>query len=255
MACLVLILSILNETSHIIHQAVIERSTLTYECNFVPLPVNSSINSFRETKTEPVKCALAEKSYWRNTTISSKPTLNSSLDSSSVFCQQIGCNQETNCASNLTEVYLYSRVITLILRDVMFVLTFVVSNILIYRVLQDEEHQQFLSQNNKLNPQKTLKMILALAVVFSMLVLPKDIFVIVYYISYLTGNPMNNSIGLEINSVLKLLQSLNSIVNIFIYAKLHTTFKESVSVTMEDLSFKLRSKNQKKNEEHIPLSD
>ena len=79
-------------------------------------------------------------------------------------------------------------------------------------------------------------MLFANAIVFIILVLPKDLFTVVYTASYLNGHGIDPAIGLEVNSSLKLIQKCNSIVNIFIYAKLHTSFRERINETLSRIS-------------------
>ena len=100
----------------------------------------------------------------------------------------------------------------------------------------DEEHRAALKETNfsaRLDQRRTFKMLLTLALVFSILVLPKDIFTVIYTMSYASGKPISIKHALDINSALKLLQSFNSVANIFIYDKLHVSFKVALKSTIE----------------------
>ena len=198
-----------------------------------------SSNGTATSKKPPIGTVPGQSSKYNITKIN----LLSPSGQTSVILQHRLCNQSVKwvvakyCGPNSTTRYKYSRIATILLRDIVFVVTLVVCNILIYRSLKDPEHKtQLMHTQARLDPGRTLRMLLLNAIVFVVLVLPKDIFTVVYTISTLTGSPMESSSAIYINSGLKLIQKCNSIVNIFIYARLHASFKETMDDTIIRIS-------------------
>ena len=115
----------------------------------------------------------------------------------------------------------------------------IVSNILIYRALKNTERIETLKRLSATtaDPDRTLKMLLLNALVFTILVLPKDLFFIVYTLTNLNEEILDRDTGTTINSALKLLQQCNCIVNIFIYSRLHASFRSKIKRTFSNKWF------------------
>ena len=275
MVLLVLCISVLNELPYILHQTVNPIATVKYNCIKTHFDEHTTQTDYIYQEKYTEDCGSAVTSYLKNITtpaatiITTAPTKSlpltptitaltatitspiSNLSKTTtatttttknntvvveITCKKIYCKQITQCSPTSTKAYMFSRSATLILRDVVFVLTFVVCNCVIYWKLMDEEHRAALKETNfsaRLDQRRTFKMLLTLALVFSILVLPKDIFTVIYTMSYASGKPISNKHALDINSALKLLQSFNSVANIFIYDKLHVSFKVALKSTIE----------------------
>ena len=64
---------------------------------------------------------------------------------------------------------------------------------------------------------------------FMLLVFPRDLFHVIYLISQLHPPRIPYTVTvLHINSALKILHMANSVVNVFIYAKLHSHFRHTL---------------------------
>ena len=254
MVAVVLLLSILNEFPYIINHRL-QTTTEVYEhqCTNESTAETTTatttirvMNTGKDNATSTTSHNSRGKAALTATTIMVKDTRSSSstlklLNETGFICRPVSWTRSKYCSPSDTDVYKYSRVATLLLRDAVFTLTLVTCNVLIYRSLKDPEHQILLKQvHARLNPDRTLKMLFANAIVFIFLVLPKDIFTVVYTISYLTGHHMDRRSSIDINSALKLIQKCNSIVNIFIYARLHTSFKQTLENTYPRISLRRR---------------
>lgn len=237
MVLLVLCISILNELPYILHQSVRPKATVKYNCIKTHLEEDTAQTNYIYQEQKIKNCNSASPSYLDN--ITTIPTSLSATKNSTaeVVCRKISCKQKKQCAPTSTKAYMFSRLATLILRDVVFVVTFVVCNCMIYLKLMDKKHSialQNISSSTKLDQRRTFKMLLTLALVFGILVLPKDIFTITHTMSYARGiKPIFHNYALNINSLLKLLQSFNSVANIFIYDKLHVSFKAALRSTIK----------------------
>eukprot|EP00111_Clytia_hemisphaerica_P002921 TCONS_00008286-protein len=214
LVCLVLVLSILNELPYIVYNRVQEQDLVENRC------FNESRNT---TFSAERSCSIHSDSKPFNLTI-----LNETFQ-----CVQTECHKYSFCAPLNTINYKYPRIVTLLLRDVIFLSTLVVSNILIYRALKDTERVETLKRLSATtaDPDRTLKMLFLNALVFTFLVLPKDLYFIVYTLSNFNKEILDRDTGTTINSALKLLQQCNCIVNIFIYSRLHASFRHKIKRT------------------------
>ena len=247
MVFLVLCISVLNELPYILHQTVHPGATVKYACINTQLEEHTTQSEYKYQMKLTEGCDTAAPSYFANiTTMPATPMLKEKTTTTTtgaasnrkveMFCTKVSCKQTTQCSPKSTKAYTFSRSATLILRDVIFVVTFVVCNCAIYVKLMDKEHRTALEKTNssaRIDQRRTFKMLLTLALVFGILVLPKDIFTVMYTMAYASGTPIYTKYALDINSALKLLQSFNSIANIFIYDKLHVSFKVALRSTIE----------------------
>ena len=227
MVAIVFILSIANEIPYIKAQHIRHEGIVRYKCVKSKLAPNYTQKEGVEFLTYADSC---------NETLSTfEDTLYTYDQKTNFSCVLQSCHEVDRCLPKNTKEYKKGRLITLIIRDVLFIVVFVVCNLFIYQALKgNDEHERILRQSDinhtRINPTKMFIMILALAIVFAVLVLPKDIFYIVYLAKILNGDtfiPMAKV--LEINSALKLLQSFNCIANVFIYAKLHGSFRKTLN--------------------------
>ena len=138
-------------------------------------------------------------------------------------------NPLSTCQVPNTEIpgFAYPIISIYILRDIFFVLIFSISTYFIYRELYEEEHLQTLQNQNHLKKTKRVMiMLITMAILFTLLVFPRDILHVSFMISWLSppGIPYTKAF-LDINSFLKILHMCNSICNPFIYARLHGNFR------------------------------
>ncbi|XP_057302814.1 type-1 angiotensin II receptor B-like [Hydractinia symbiolongicarpus] len=128
--------------------------------------------------------------------------------------------------------YSYPLVVFTVLRDVAFVLIFVVTTIAVYMKLKSSSNRRLLlssqtSTRKHSQRGRVMKMLVVMAAVFTVTVIPRDILHLTYTILWITSpkNALTNSVVVQhINNVLKLLQVSNSIYNVFIYGKMHGHF-------------------------------
>ena len=233
MVLVVVCLSVLNELPYLTHQTIQPVATVKYNCIKTDGYADDQVQTQYIRKTDYVEhCDTAKASYYINTTSRSYNTNTkiSSLSGGHLFCLKESCYQRKFCSPKPTKVYALTRSLTIILRDFIFVVVFISCNCAIYAKLMDPEHRAILESSNscaRLDPRRTLKMLMALALVFAVLVLPKDLYTTTYTLSFYAGKTIitDGVKAQDINTSLKLLQSFNSIANIFIYDKLHTSFK------------------------------
>ena len=115
------------------------------------------------------------------------------------------------------------------LRDIICIAVFVISFYRIYTVLYDKESLLCLREQKSFTKKKKIfKLLVTMATVFMIFMLPRDIYHIVLVLSFWTsppGIPWNET-AMDVNSFLKMLQTCNSIANVFIYAHLHGSFRK-----------------------------
>ena len=126
--------------------------------------------------------------------------------------------------------FFYPAVIILIVRDFIFLATFLGTTIVIYRVLYDKSSLKTLKEQKTLEKnKKIMKLLLLLAIVFILLVFPREILHVAYMISWKSGQGIAHTHTLRnINSFLKILHMCNSVANIFIYAGLLGRFRHKL---------------------------
>jgi len=106
-----------------------------------------------------------------------------------------------------------------------------VCNFCIYRSLYNTDKEHILKeQESALKPSRIFRMLVVMAIVFIVLVLPKDVFTVIYTLLWLNnGKGMPYETALKINAFLALLQTSNCVCNIFIYARLHKRFQRKLT--------------------------
>ena len=78
---------------------------------------------------------------------------------------------------------------------------------------------------------RVVKMIIAMQTVFLVLILPRDLFLVSFSLSWLDNDGIKyGDVVRYVNEFLKLLQTSNCCANIFIYAKLHDHFRKVVKI-------------------------
>ncbi|XP_066920961.1 neuropeptide Y receptor type 1-like [Clytia hemisphaerica] len=229
MVAFVFIISIANEIPYIKDLHITHRGVATYKCVKSNLAASYTQKKGIEFKTFPESCN-------KNKTLQSFEHTLSTYDETTLFsCVLQSCHEVDKCMPRSTQEYMKGRLITLVIRDVLFISVFTVCNLFIYQALKgDDEREKILKQSGinhtRINPTKMCIMILALAIVFAVLVLPKDIYHIVYLARLLNkDHSISGEKAVDINSALKLLQSFNCVANVFIYARLHGSFRKSLN--------------------------
>ena len=137
--------------------------------------------------------------------------------------------------------YAYPRVVSHGIKDSIFLLVFVVANYFSYKELYKKRTREILQSKHQLKEKRrNFKTIITMSIVFMVAVFPRDMFFIVYTSSWM--HPPGISLTkplLDLNSCLKILQTSNSICNIFIYARLHAQFRRRIFRHVRDLTAKL----------------
>lgn len=133
--------------------------------------------------------------------------------------------------------YSYPLVITISIRDVVFIVVFITTTVLVYRRLQKSERKQLLSNDKNMQRKnnKVMKMLIVMAIVSAVTVIPRDILHLSYVLSHMVTGFVNKGIQfshslLVTNKVLKLLQISNGIYNVFIYGKMYGTFRRTMKM-------------------------
>jgi len=132
---------------------------------------------------------------------------------------------------NSTNVnFAYPAITVIIIRMTLFFFAFLSTVICIYKELYNKEDLKSLKEQKRTDQNKTVLIMLAtIAIVFILLVFPRDILHVIYIISWLDhdGIPFTHLLK-NINAVCKILHMCNSICNVFIYAGLHRRFRRDV---------------------------
>lgn len=144
-----------------------------------------------------------------------------------IIHHRIGPSETCIVQSTRDTKFAYPAVALLIFRDFLFILTFSVTVSLIYKQLYNAKHKRALKeQNHYIKSKRIVFMLLVMAVLFIVMVFPRDLFQLVFLITWLRppGITFNKTL-MEINSFLKVLHMCNSLCNIFVYARLHDKFR------------------------------
>ena len=126
--------------------------------------------------------------------------------------------------------FAYPAIAVMVTKGILFLVTFLTTVVCIYRELYDSEIMKSLKSQKRSEHNKTVLIMLAtIAIVFTILVFPRDILHIIYIISWLDndGIPFTHLLR-NINATFKILHMFNSICNVFIYAGLHRRFRRDV---------------------------
>lgn len=135
------------------------------------------------------------------------------------------------CMTVRSEEYMTTRTVTFILRASSYIIIISIANWYVYKAIS--KHSLSVNRNKvKRRNERTFKLMVMIGVVFTILVLPKDLFVIVYNLSS-DELGINHLTAAKINEWLKVPQSMNSVCNVFIYARLHYHFRRKVKNRIE----------------------
>ncbi|XP_065659835.1 melanin-concentrating hormone receptor 1 [Hydra vulgaris] len=123
--------------------------------------------------------------------------------------------------------------ILIIFRFVVFVVVFTFTNVEIYLKLRRCREQSFcknLRLRHSKNSKSAVYVLTTMGVVFILLVFPKEIFHLVYSLSWMgSGNGIRHTpIIVEINAWLKVLHTANSCANVFIYSQMHKVYRKQM---------------------------
>ena len=129
--------------------------------------------------------------------------------------------------------YAYPTLVILIIKDLLYLIVFVITFMIykqqlnqtqiLHRTLSDAKQRLIRKQEDR----SVLRILLIMPAVFTALVFPRDILHVIYIVSWLAGPSygIKKSMSLvHINSILTVAQLSNSVVNVFIYAHVHTRF-------------------------------
>ena len=147
-----------------------------------------------------------------------------------VIHNKIPTDSTCNVPDLRLDSFFYPAVIVIIVRDLIFMTTFAITTIVIYRILYDKSSMKTLKEQKQLNKnKKIMRLIILLAIVFIVLVFPRELLHLVYMMSWKVGEgfPYTHTLR-NINSFLKILHMCNSIANIFIYAGLMGRFRKKL---------------------------
>ena len=150
------------------------------------------------------------------------------IDIPYIFHQEVKPGRTCGVQNVSLQSFIYPIIVCLISRDVAFAFMFCGTVYKIRGVLNDHQKKEAVKQLRK---EKSLSrvtvMLTVMATIFMFLVFPRDVLHIVYFTSWLTppGLPFNKTI-LDVNSALKVLHMTNSVVNVFIYSRLHGKFRK-----------------------------
>ena len=142
------------------------------------------------------------------------------------ICVKSCAINSTHCTRIYTIERLKAETLMLIIREGSYLLILFISIYLIYKELYDKECSSQLNEQTLIDRKGTLILLVAMAIIFVTLTFPKDIFYVTFLISWWKplGYRANETLHI-VNEYLKLLQACNSVCNVFIYAKLHSSFK------------------------------
>ena len=151
------------------------------------------------------------------------------------------------CEQLRTKTVAYFSLGKVILRYSIAFAIIIVCNMLIYKTINNKDRKSVLmNQTYFVKPRRVLRILTAMAVIFFCLVLPKDVFDVVYqFISIDTDVRKLHTLS-DIQLFLALLQTANCVCNVFIYARLHKRFKTTCRKSMKRISLTLTIKGNSK---------
>ena len=125
--------------------------------------------------------------------------------------------------------YAYSTVAALMLQDVSFIVVLTFTNVKTFIRLKRQSSVKLdrsLEARRLRSHKRIARILLAMSCVFYLLVLPRDIMQLIYLLSWQTSSGLPHTDTLRrVNALLKVLQTANSCVNVFIYSKMHKKFR------------------------------
>lgn len=126
--------------------------------------------------------------------------------------------------------FAYPTLAVHIVRDLLFLIVFLSTVITIYNAISHQDIRSLHDQKRMERNKAVLVMLATIAVVFILLVFPREILHVTYIITWLdnSGIPYTDTLR-DINAAFKILHMCNSICNVFIYAGLHRRFRRDVS--------------------------
>ncbi|XP_047129762.1 formyl peptide receptor 2 [Hydra vulgaris] len=140
--------------------------------------------------------------------------------------------QTCNTAAVNNHFYAYPLITLVAARSIIFISVFSMTTFAVYIKLHNCERLVFLKNNllNVCNKNKiVMKILIMMASVFILSVVPRDIYVLYYTISWLPGDGgIYGESVINVNHWLRLLQTSNGIYNVFIYGKMHDYFWKSL---------------------------
>jgi len=127
--------------------------------------------------------------------------------------------------------YLIASSCLQVFRDLLSVITMVILSLKMNKALVDRNDET--SWDRAKMSAKSRKLLRTVVVVFTMLCLPVDLFHIIYYalVQFGFGADLalyTNTVLIPVNTTLNVLQISNSVVNVFIYSKMHVFFRKIV---------------------------
>ena len=154
------------------------------------------------------------------------------------------CNPaKATCELHTTKTVAYFSLGKVIVRYSIASMIVIVCNMLIYKTIHNKERKSVLmDQTYLVKPRRVLKLLTAMAVIFLLLVLPKEVFDVVYQFLSIDTDVRKLHILSDIQMFLALLQTVNCVCNVFIYARLHKRFKTTCRKSMERISLILTIK-------------
>ena len=168
-------------------------------------------------------------------------------DYNNVQCRML-CNPTMPiCEQHTTKTVAYFSLGKLILRYSIALTIIIVCNMLIYKTISNRERKSVLmNQAHFVKPRRVLRILTAMAVIFFCLVLPKDVFDVVYQFLSIDTDVRKLHTLSDIQLFLALLQTANCVCNVFIYARLHKRFKTACRKSMKRISLTLTIKGNSK---------
>jgi len=149
----------------------------------------------------------------------------------------------------------YIKVTTAILlsRDLFFVLIFTYTTIqIIFNLKRRNIYMtstgpgSLVARDNRRETEHVIRVIIVMQIVFIVLVLPRDLLHIIFSLSWVGGDGIPYSKTLiRLNDALKVIQTANCCANVFIYAKMHGRFRNTVT-SLIHASFTCRHQGQRK---------
>lgn len=138
------------------------------------------------------------------------------------FQAQVLIGQRCNLLRS-KKTFSVTRVVITIVRDNTFIFVFTVTSVLIYRSLKSNVLFLGSGERKKKETHRVVAMLILMELVFTVLVVPYDVYDCAMYISRMWGGPgikFTRTIQ-HVDRILSALQMSNSFANCFIYAKMH----------------------------------
>ena len=127
-------------------------------------------------------------------------------------------------------MYDYFIIILFLTSDIVFIIIFGVSTVRMYLKLKQKYTVNVLSPSTKRTKEtnRILRLVIAMGILFSLCIFPRDLLHVSYHLSNLYPPRMDTKKISRVNEILKVLHASNSCINVILYSVLNIRFRREL---------------------------